>query len=97
MSTWPKRRLSCMSPAAREALAEVAAILRYRRTIARDRRVPFEEPPAHLATQILPSLMWTLGVAWQDRPWIVIGMGLPGALYILYSMYHWFRWIAHGL
>ena len=97
MSTWPKRRLSCMSPAAREALAEVAAILRYRRTIARDRRVPFEEPPAHLATQILPSLIWTLGVAWQDRPWIVIGMGLPGALYILYNMYHWFLWIAHGL
>ncbi len=83
--------------AARQAWGETRDILRHRGTIARDRRVPFEEPPAHLATQILPSLIWTLGVAWQDRPWIVIGMGLPGALYILYSMYHWFRWIAHGL
>lgn len=83
--------------AARQAWGETRDILRHRGTIARDRRVPFEEPPAHLATQILPSLIWTLGVAWQDRPWIVIGMGLPGTLYILYSVYDGIRRIIHAL
>lgn len=97
MSVWPKGRFACRSPAGRQALAETVAILGHRRTIARDRRVPFEAPPAHLAQQVFPCLIWTLGVAWQDRPWVVVGMALPGVLYILYSLYGALLWAWHAL
>lgn len=59
--------------------------------------MPFELPPAHLATQVFPCLVWTLSVAWQDRPLVVIGMGLPGTLFILYKLYEGLRWMVHVL
>ena len=94
-------RFGLTSHAAHQALKETKAILRRRRTIARDRRVPFEPPPPHLARLVFPCLVWTLGVAWQDRPWVVIGMGLPSTLYILYTLYGELQrvaqWMVHAL
>lgn len=92
-----RSRFGLTSPAARRALVETKTVLRRRRDIARDRRVPFEPPPPHLARQVFPCLIWTLGVAWQDRPWVVVGMGLPGALYILYVLYGELLWMVHAL